>query len=71
MIPESDKNKWHIGLIAQEVLSVNPHCISECTNQAGEQRYGINYSDFITHLIGSIQEHNKTIQEQTTQISLQ
>lgn len=69
MISDEVKNKWHIGLIAQEVLSINPHCISEWTNQDGEARYGINYTDFVTHLIGSVKEIVKqsTSQAETIQ----
>ena len=69
MISDNVKNKWHIGLIAQEVLSINPHCISEWTNQDGDTRYGINYTDFVTHLIGSVKEIVKqsTLQEETIQ----
>jgi len=66
MISDEVKNRWHIGLIAQEVLSINPHCISEWTNQDGETRYGINYTDFVTHLIGSVQEIVKQLTLQTT-----
>ena len=69
MISDNVKNKWHICLIAQEVLSINPHCISEWTNQDGDTRYGINYTDFVTHLIGSVKEIVKqsTLQEETIQ----
>ena len=71
MIPDEVKNKWHIGLNAQEVLSINPHCISEWTNQDGEARYGINYTDFVTHLIGSVQELSKKITSQDELIQAQ
>ncbi len=71
MIPDEVKNKWHIGLNAQEVLSINPHCISEWKNQDGEARYGINYTDFVTHLIGSIQEIVKQNTSQAELISVQ
>ena len=66
MILDEVKNRWHIGLIAQEVLSINPHCISEWTNQDGEIRYGINYTDFVTHLIGSVHEIVKQSTIQST-----
>ncbi len=71
MIPDEVKNKWHIGLNAQEVLSINPHCISEWKNQDGEARHGINYTDFVTHLIGSVQEIVKQNTSQAELISVQ
>jgi hypothetical protein len=69
MIPDDVKNRWHIGLIAQEVLSINPHCISEWNKPTGEARYAINYIDFVTHLIGAAQEHNKLITAQQIHIA--
>ena len=71
MIPDEVKNKWHIGLNAQEVFSINPHCISEWTNQDGAARYSINYTDFVTHLIGSVQELSKKITSQDELIQAQ
>jgi len=71
MISDDVKNKYHIGLIAQEVLSINPHCISEWKNQSGESRYGINYTDFVTHLIGAVQEHNAVITSQAATLQSQ
>ena len=71
MIPDEVKNKWHIGLNAQEVLSINPHCISEWKNKDGEARHGINYTDFVTHLIGSVQEIVKQNTSQAELISVQ
>jgi hypothetical protein len=68
MIPDEVKNKWNIGLIAQEVMSINPHCISESVNQNGEMRYGINYTDFVPHLIGSVKELSKIIADQDARI---
>jgi hypothetical protein len=67
-IPDEVKNKWNIGLIAQEVMSINPHCISESVNQNGEMRYGFNYTDFVPHLIGSVKELSKIIAEQDARI---
>ena len=69
LIPDEVKNKWHIGLIAQEVLSINPHCISEWKNEAGEARYGINYTDFVTHLIGSVKELSAQLTQQNATIA--
>ena len=69
MITDTTKNKWHIGLIAQEVLNINPHCVSIWTKENKEERYGINYTDFVTHLIGSIKEHNKIITQQAAEIT--
>ena len=66
MISDEVKNKWHIGLIAQEVLNINPHCVSEWANMSGDSRYGINYTDFVTHLIGATQEVVKRMNSQDT-----
>jgi hypothetical protein len=68
LLSDKVKDKWHIGLIAQEVLSINPHCISEWKNQNDETRYGINYTDFVTHLIGSVQELSKIIAKQDARL---
>jgi hypothetical protein len=61
MIPTEDKNKWHYGLIAQELLDIYPECVSEYDNLSGQTRYGVNYTGFIPHLIGAIQLQNTTI----------
>jgi hypothetical protein len=66
MISDEVKNKWHIGLIAQEVLQINPHCVSEWANMSGDSRYGINYTDFVSHLIGATQEIVKRMDLQDT-----
>jgi hypothetical protein len=66
--PQWVKDTVHIGLLAQDVLSVNPGCINTWVNPDikptetdNGERYGICYDDFIVHLIGAVQEHDKTI----------
>jgi len=72
-IDQSVKNTVCIGLLAQDVLQHNPHCISEwkndnieATDDDNTMRYGINYVDFTVHLIGSVQELNCKINQLTT-----
>ena len=69
--PVSDtvKQERHVGFLAQDVLLTNPHCISSwCNDNINKNnnddgsRFGINYNDYIIHLVGSIQEHNKQLQ---------
>ena len=73
--PDHVKEKVHIGLLAQEVLDVNPGCVSTWINDAIKsdtetgERYGICYDDFIVHLIGAVQEHDKTITALQTQVA--
>jgi hypothetical protein len=66
--PQAEKDAICIGLLAQDVLQTNPHCVSgwkndnikETDNDDGS-RYGINYGDFTVHLIGAVQEQQKQI----------
>ena len=73
--PQSQKDFIHIGLLAQEVLDVNPACVSTWINDAIKsdtetgERYGICYDDFIVHLIGAVQEQQKTITSLTGTVS--
>jgi hypothetical protein len=65
-VSQSTKETVHIGLIAQEVLQHNPHCISQWentqTDDEDKSRYGVNYNDYIVHLIGAAQEQQKQIE---------
>jgi len=64
-----------IGLLAQDMKDVNPHCISEWENKDIEKtdedngmRMGILYNDWIIHLIGSVQEQQSQITAQADKI---
>jgi hypothetical protein len=59
LVTEEVKNKSHIGLLAQDTESSNPHCISQWKNEQKEERLGIQYNDYVVHLIGSVQELHK------------
>jgi hypothetical protein len=59
LVTEEVKNKSHIGLLAQDTESSNPHCISQWKNEEKEERLGIQYSDYIIHLVGAVQELHK------------
>jgi len=62
-VPHEIKEKQHIGFLAQEVKHSNPHCVSEVEDQElCEKRLGINYNDYVIHLVGAVQEQQKTIQ---------
>ena len=61
---QEDVERVHIGLLAQEVQEFNPHCVS--TWKDGDEgkeheKLGIQYNDFVIHLIGAVQEQQKTI----------
>lgn len=64
-LKQEDIDRVHVGLIAQEVLEYNPHCVStweDDTEEGGKvERLGLAYQDFIIHLIGSVQEQQKQI----------
>jgi hypothetical protein len=66
-VSQSTKETVHIGLLAQDVLQHNPHCISTWentqTDDEDKSRYGINYGDYTVHLIGAVQEQQKQIQD--------
>ena len=66
--PQAVKDTICIGLLAQDVLQTNPHCVSGWKNDKIKEtddddgsRYGINYGDFTVHLIGAVQEQQKQI----------
>jgi hypothetical protein len=70
--PQAEKDAICIGLLAQDVLQTNPHCVSGWKNDNVKEtddddgsRYGINYNDFVVHLIGATQEQQKQIDRLT------
>jgi hypothetical protein len=72
---QQDIERVDIGLLAQEVLEYNPHCVSTWEDDAEDgtkvERLGLAYQDFIIHLIGSVQEQQKQIDTQQAQIQAQ
>jgi hypothetical protein len=68
LVPDSIKQQPHIGLIAQEQLETNPHCVASFETEKNEQRYGIQYNDYVIHLIGAVQQQQATIAQQATNI---
>jgi hypothetical protein len=74
--PQSIKDTICIGLLAQDVLQTNPHCVSGWKNDNIKEtddddgsRYGINYGDFTVHLIGAVQEQQKQLESQAKQLA--
>lgn len=68
-IPEEVKSKRCIGLVAQDQLEVNPHCVSTWkmkdameTEEDNGERLGICYNDINIHTVGAIQELHKKIE---------
>jgi uncharacterized coiled-coil protein SlyX len=77
-VPQEVKDEIYIGLIAQEVLPINPGCVSKwknpnipITDTDDGTRYGICYDDFIVHLIGAVQEQHKTLASATSALATQ
>ena len=60
-----DKNKKHIGLIAQEVLEILP----EVVGGSEETSYSVGYSEIVAVLIEAIKEQQKQIEEQNKRIA--
>jgi uncharacterized coiled-coil protein SlyX len=63
---QEDIDRVHIGLLAQEVQDFNPHCVSTWhdKDEAKEnEKLGIQYNDFVIHLIGAVQEQQNTIKK--------
>ena len=58
--PDSVRKIPHVGVIAQQVKTSNPHCISTWDDE-GTEMYGVNYQDYTIHLIGGMQEQHKMI----------
>lgn len=69
-VPDKVKEARLVGFLAQDVLKTNPHCVSTWQNQEAKTddddgvRFGICYNDYITHLVGAVQEQQKQIQIQ-------
>lgn len=68
--PQWAKDTICIGLLAQDVREHNPHCIStwkndyiKPTDDDDGMRLGMNYNDYIIHVIGAVQEQQKQIQD--------
>jgi hypothetical protein len=58
-----------IGLIAQDQMTSNPHCVSPFKDRGDDtEYYGIQYHDYTIHLIGAVQEQHKMILAQQAQI---
>jgi len=75
-VPQAEKDTICIGLLAQDVLQTNPHCVSGWKNDNIKEtddddgsRFGINYGDFTVHLIGAVQEQQKQIDDLKKQIA--
>lgn len=67
MIDQEEKDKYYVGLIAQEVMESNPHCVSI----GKDDIYGIQYNNYIIHLIGAAQQMHARItylEEQLVQV---
>jgi hypothetical protein len=67
-VPQAEKEKRHVGFIAQEVQQSNPHCVStwckeeaKCEEDDGT-RLGMSYNDYVVHLVGAVQEQQKQIE---------
>ena len=60
-----------IGLIAQDQLATNPHCVSMFKDKDDEKTeyYGVAYHDYTVHLIGAVQEQQKQIASQQITIN--
>lgn len=74
--PQSQIDQIHIGLLAQDMFDINPHCLSTWqnkyipeTDEDDGTRYGICYNDWIVHLIGSVQQQQCVIEAANTQIT--
>ena len=61
LVSDEVKTKPLIGLLAQDQLEINPECVSTWKKEDGTERYGIQYNDYIIHLIGAVQKQNATI----------
>ena len=63
LVSDDIKATPHIGLLAQDQLETNPHCVSSWENEQKEERYGLQYNDYVVHLIGAVQEQQRQIDE--------
>jgi hypothetical protein len=60
LVPQVEKDKFHVGFLAQQLQDSNPHCVSTWKKDKND-RLGVSYNDYIIHLIGSVQEQQKQI----------
>jgi hypothetical protein len=65
LTPQEEKDKSHVGIVAQQVKESNPHCLStfNSVNCNNEERFGVNYNDYVVHLLGAVQEQQKQIDQ--------
>jgi hypothetical protein len=71
LVKQEDKDKFHIGIMAQQIQESNPHCLStwKDKNTEQEERFGVNYNDYVVHLLGAVQEQQKQIQQLIDHVS--
>jgi len=72
LTPQELKDKSHVGIMAQQIKESNPHCLTtfNSINSNNEERFAVNYNDYVTHLIGAVQEQQKQIIAQQATIDL-
>jgi hypothetical protein len=69
-VADSIKQRRYIGFLAQEVKETNPHCLHIWNNEDAKteeddgERFALSYDDYVVHLVGAVQEQQKTIDEQ-------
>jgi len=63
LVPDDIKNKYLVGVMAQQIQESNPHCISTWDNDQKEERFGVCYNDYVIHLLGAVQEQQKQIDQ--------
>lgn len=63
LVPQVEKDKFHVGFLAQQLEGSNPHCVSKWKkdNKDDQERLGVSYNDYTIHLIGAVQEQQKQI----------
>lgn len=67
-IQERDDGRTHFGLIAQELLDVDPTLGMVCPqvtyrNKAALQSYGVHYTELVPVLIKAVQELTARVQQ--------
>jgi hypothetical protein len=66
-VADSIKQRRYIGFLAQEVKETNPHCLHIWNNDEAKteeddgERFALSYDDYVVHLVGAVQEQQKTI----------
>jgi len=71
LVPQEEKDRNHVGVVAQQVKESNPHCISKLKGEKpdSEERFGVNYNDYVVHLLGAVQEQQKMIDQLVTHVT--